>query len=85
VRSPVERLAKERRSVGEIAEELGYSDPAHFTRFFRRRAGVPPSAYREEIERAQELARGACVLPRHTHRGGQGRRRARREDRPGPI
>ena len=41
----------------EIAEELGYSAPAHFTRFFRQRAGVSPSAYREEIERARELAR----------------------------
>jgi len=54
----VERLEAGGASVREIAEELGYSDPAHFTRFFRRRAGVPPSAYREEIERAQELARG---------------------------
>jgi AraC-like DNA-binding protein len=50
----VARLQEGRSSVREIAEELGYSDAAHFTRFFRNRAGVPPSAYREEIERARE-------------------------------
>ncbi len=53
----VVRLQEDRASVREIAEELGYSNAAHFTRFFRRRAGVPPSAYREEIEHARELAR----------------------------
>ena len=42
--------------LDEVAEELGYSVPAHFSRFFRHRAGVPPSAYREEIEQARELA-----------------------------
>jgi AraC-like DNA-binding protein len=55
----VARLRTGRSSVGEIAEELGYSDAAHFTRFFRRRAGVPPSAYREAIQHAKELARQA--------------------------
>jgi AraC-like DNA-binding protein len=32
--------------VGEIAAELGYTDPANFTRAFRRWAGVPPKAFR---------------------------------------
>jgi AraC-like DNA-binding protein len=53
----VTRLQEGRSSVGEIAEELGYSGTAHFTRFFRRRAGTPPSAYREEIQHAKELTR----------------------------
>jgi hypothetical protein len=52
----VERLEAGGGSVREIAEELGYTDAAHFTRFFRGRAGVPPSTYREEIGRARELA-----------------------------
>jgi len=55
----VERLEEGRTSVRELAGELGYSSAEHFTRFFRSRAGVPPSAYREEIERGRELARGA--------------------------
>ena len=53
----VSRLQGGRSSVGEIAEELGYTDTAHFTRFFRRRAGIAPSAYRAEVEQANELAR----------------------------
>lgn len=54
----VARLREGRSSVGEIAEELGYSDSANFTRFFRDRAGIPPSRYREETERARELTLG---------------------------
>lgn len=32
--------------LSNIADLVGYSDPAHFTRAFRRRFGVPPSAHR---------------------------------------
>ncbi len=32
----------------DVAMELGFSDPAHFTRAFRRWAGMPPSQYRRE-------------------------------------
>ena len=52
----VERLQDERCSIRELAEELGYSRPEHFTRFFRNRTGVPPSAYCATVERARELA-----------------------------
>ena len=52
-----ERLEAGGASVREITEELGYADATHFTRFFRARAGVPPKAYREDIERERELAR----------------------------
>ena len=55
------RLRDGRASVREIAEELGYSDTAHFTRSSRRRAGVPPSAYRARVERARELTRQPMV------------------------
>ena len=33
-------------TLAEVAEQVGYSDPAHFTRAFRRRFGVPPSRLR---------------------------------------
>ena len=36
----------------EIAHHLGYTDQAHFTRAFRRWAGVTPSWYRSELLRA---------------------------------
>ena len=34
------------RSITDIGFDLGYNDTAHFTRAFRRWAGVPPSTYR---------------------------------------
>ncbi|MFD2572456.1 helix-turn-helix domain-containing protein [Spirosoma soli] len=44
-------LAKERifdtsKSVGEIAYELGFKYPQHFTRFFKQKVGVSPAEYR---------------------------------------
>jgi AraC-like DNA-binding protein len=35
-------------SLTEIAAETGFSDPAHFTRMFRRQTGASPSAWRRE-------------------------------------
>jgi AraC family transcriptional activator of pobA len=32
--------------IKQIAHELGFSDAAYFTRFFRRHAGLAPSAWR---------------------------------------
>ena len=50
------RLRERGGSVREIAEQLGFSNAAHFTRFFRSRAGFPPSVYRERVEHARELS-----------------------------
>ncbi|HEY9009796.1 MAG TPA: helix-turn-helix domain-containing protein, partial [Devosia sp.] len=33
-------------SIKQIAAELGYDDPAYFTRFATRALGTPPSNYR---------------------------------------
>jgi len=33
-------------SVGQIAYQLGFRDPAYFSRFFSHRSGLSPSAYR---------------------------------------
>jgi AraC family transcriptional activator of pobA len=51
-----ERLALEARRrliyialpVAQIARELGFRDPAYFSRFFRRHAGLPPDRYRRQ-------------------------------------
>ena len=46
------RLATEQggTSVGRIAEELGFSDQGHFTRFIRGHIGVTPSEYRRVVQ-----------------------------------
>lgn len=43
----VELLQESQLSVTDIALELGYSDPAHFTRAFVRRFGESPRSWRE--------------------------------------
>jgi AraC-like DNA-binding protein len=35
--------------IGDVAHETGFTNPPHFTRFFRRVAGVSPSDYRTTI------------------------------------
>ncbi len=37
-------------TVSEIAELLGFADPAYFTRFFRRSTGMSPSQFRERAD-----------------------------------
>lgn len=41
------------QSVGEIAYDLGFADPTHFTRFFRRYTGTTPQVFREGRGRRQ--------------------------------
>jgi AraC family 4-hydroxyphenylacetate 3-monooxygenase operon regulatory protein len=51
-----ERLVQEARRllrysavpVTEISYQLGFADPAYFSRFFTKRTGVPPSQFRRE-------------------------------------
>ncbi|MDJ0945822.1 MAG: helix-turn-helix transcriptional regulator [Kiloniellales bacterium] len=45
------------RSIAEIARALGYSDPAHFTRAFRRWAGMTPREYRQRGKSARGVKR----------------------------
>lgn len=42
-------LRQDKISITEIALTLGYHDPAHFTRAFRRWKGTTPSAYRAAL------------------------------------
>ncbi|MEZ0541003.1 helix-turn-helix domain-containing protein [Fibrella arboris] len=41
-----ERIFDTRKSVSEIAYELGFNYPQHFTRFFKQKVGCSPNAYR---------------------------------------
>lgn len=51
IQSKIIDLAKERifdlsKSVGQVASELGFKYPAHFTRLFKLRVGLTPNEYR---------------------------------------
>ena len=39
--------------VKEVAARVGYEDPLYFSRLFRRRRGVPPSALRLRVAREE--------------------------------
>ena len=47
VRHAVQAVLHRDVPVGEVGARLGFSDPAHFTRFFRNNAGVSPSEFRQ--------------------------------------
>ena len=51
--------------VTGVAQQLGFEDPGYFSRFFTRRAGLSPSAYRGSV------ADGRAAPPEH---GGPRRR-----------
>ena len=42
----VQAVANENRSFSTISEELGFSVPAHFSRFFHDHAGSSPRTFR---------------------------------------
>ncbi len=50
-------LAYTPATVVEVAHDLGYEDPAYFSRFFAKLAGQAPSTYRSAI------AQGIALLP----------------------
>lgn len=42
-------LAYTSQTVAEVAQQLGYEDPAYFSKFFQRSTGSAPSAYRAQV------------------------------------
>jgi transcriptional regulator GlxA family with amidase domain len=43
-------LPRENATINDLAGSLGFSEPQHFTRFFRNNLGIPPSEYRRRVE-----------------------------------
>ncbi|WP_221797546.1 helix-turn-helix domain-containing protein [Oceanobacter mangrovi] len=44
------RLSYTIQPVSSIADQLGFNDPAYFTRFFKRQIGLSPKQYRQQSE-----------------------------------
>lgn len=47
------RLAASDAAVSAVAAELGYADAAYFSRFFSRRTGLSPQAFRQAVLRGE--------------------------------
>jgi AraC-like DNA-binding protein len=43
------RLTNDHKSVKELCYELGFEDPAYFTRFFKRIVGISPQHFKEGV------------------------------------
>ncbi|MGB3425928.1 helix-turn-helix domain-containing protein, partial [Castellaniella sp.] len=50
-------------TIGEISDALGFSEPAHFTRFFRKTAGESPRAFRQRAWDQGRRAAGRDQIP----------------------
>jgi len=46
-------LRRHKHSVGDIAERLGYAEPAPFVRAFKRAVGVSPAEFRRQVNSKQ--------------------------------
>lgn len=45
----IQRLTQTQSAVGDIALDLGFSAPSHFSRFFREHLGITPGDYRRKV------------------------------------
>lgn len=43
------KLSFEQKSINEIADELGFSEPSNMTRFFKKSSGMTPNEFRKKI------------------------------------
>jgi transcriptional regulator GlxA family with amidase domain len=46
----IDDLSSSTQSLTDISYALGFSAPAHFTRFFRQNLGITPSEYRRVVQ-----------------------------------
>lgn len=64
VRDAMELLANTGMPVSQVAFRLGYTDPAYFTRFFRRETGQNPGAFRRaQRKKTTEAAQSFAAWP----------------------
>jgi len=54
MRTAATMLTEGRRTVKQIAQELGYTDQFHFSRRFKTITGLPPQAYRSQYGKFEE-------------------------------
>lgn len=59
----VERLTHSNESLGELAHDLGFSAPGHFSRFFRQHLGITPSDYRRVVNLFEPPAAAVSAPP----------------------
>lgn len=59
----VERLTHSNESLGEVAHDLGFSAPGHFSRFFRQHLGITPSDYRRVVNLFEPPAASVSAPP----------------------
>lgn len=64
------------RSVEDIGREIGFHDPAYFTRFFRHRTGETPSAARARLTREENARQNNKGSRRGASRAAKPPRRA---------
>lgn len=63
LREACRRLVHVAAPVSRIGFELGFEDPAYFTRFFKRHAGCSPRAYRQRYS-STSIKAGPPLAPR---------------------
>jgi AraC-like DNA-binding protein len=61
LRNAAELLAHQPLTVTDVARLVGYRQPSHFVKAFRRRFGITPGAFRD-------AARREAAMPRPRHR-----------------
>jgi AraC family transcriptional regulator, regulatory protein of adaptative response / methylphosphotriester-DNA alkyltransferase methyltransferase len=61
-----ELLAERSMTVREVADRVGYRQPAQFAKAFRRHHGVSPSDYRAAVRAGRPPQRDAAPFPRVT-------------------
>jgi AraC-like DNA-binding protein len=68
LRNAAELLAHQPLTVTDVARLVGYRQPSHFVKAFRRRFGTTPGAFRDAARRKAAMADAARTRGREAHR-----------------